>query len=295
MSNSPGYCQSFLLPAVHDFDILVSRIQTGIMVKDPYARIIRVEKENSYCLLSLFSPSIAGQAKPGQFIMIRVSSLSHPLLRRPFSLHAVDKDCVEVFFQKQGLGTELLSEKKEKETLDILGPLGRSFSLESGMKAKTAVLVGGGRGMAPLYFLGKRLAESGTDIKMFYGGKTSSDLPLRVKCENNGFDISCSTDDGSFGFKGLISTLFSREIKKTGPAMVFSCGPEAMMREIARVCREEEIPAEFSLESIMGCGFGACWGCVKRIRRNNKEEWVKICEDGPIFPLDSILWDEEQS
>jgi dihydroorotate dehydrogenase electron transfer subunit len=201
---------------------------------------------------------------------------------------------VEVFFQQQGIGTELLAEKKVEETLDILGPLGRGFSFESGKKGKTAVLVGGGRGMAPLFFLARKLAENNVDIKIFYGGKTSSDLPLRTKCKKRGFDISCSTDDGSFGYKGLVSTLFSQEVKKMGPVMVYSCGPEAMMQEIARVCRQEGISAEFSLESIMGCGFGACWGCVKRIRQDGEEGWIKICENGPVFSSDSILWSEEQ-
>jgi dihydroorotate dehydrogenase electron transfer subunit len=176
------------------------------------------------------------------------------------------------------------------DILDIIGPLGKGFTTSEEILGKSVVAIGGGRGIAPLYFLAHFLRAQGTSLKIFYGGKTLEDLPLKEKIEEDGFDLFCSTDDGSFGFRGLISDFFAQEIKNLDPSFVASCGPEPMMEKIARITQAHQIPAEFSLESVMGCGFGVCWGCVRRIRRKNKEEWLKICEEGPVFSASEIIW-----
>ena len=262
------------------------------MVKDPRARIVDKRSWKSYFSLSLESPRIAAQAQSGQFIMVRVSAHTQPLLRRPFSIHSKSDNTIEIFFQITGLGTELLSQKKPEEFLDILGPLGKGFEAGQNLKEKDIVLVGGGRGIAPLYFLSQKLQSYGATAKIFYGGKSQEDLPLKEKFEKEGFDLYCSTDDGSSGFKGFISDLFKKELDKYTPDRIFACGPELMMKKISLIAQEKNIPAEFSLESFMGCGFGACWGCVRRIKRDNTEEWVKICEEGPVFSGDDIIWEE---
>jgi len=264
------------------------------MIKDSRARIIEKKSWNNYFLFSLESPRIASQAQPGQFIMVRISSQPYPLLRRPFSIHSKDGKSIDIFFQVSGLGTDLLSQKKADDVLDILGPLGKGFHGGAGLKGKEVVAVGGGRGIAPLYFLAQELSSHGASVKIFYGGKSLEDIPLKEKFESEGFDLYCSTDDGSFGFKGFISEYLKAELEKFTPSRIFSCGPEEMMRKIARFAEEKGIPAEFSLESVMGCGFGICWGCVKRIRKNGEEEWVKICEEGPVFPSEEIIWTEEE-
>lgn len=244
--------------------------------------------------MRLESPRIADQSRPGQFIMVRVNAYHHPLLRRPFSIHSKSGKAIEIFFQVSGLGTGLLSQKNRDETLDILGPLGKGFNTEAGLEGKAVALVGGGRGIAPLYFLAQELRSSGAAVRIFYGGKTQADLPLRNKLEKQEFAISCSTDDGSFGFKGFVSDLLKTELHTFTPARIFACGPEAMMKKISDTAQQKSIPAEFSLESVMGCGFGACWGCVKRIKRGNGEEWLKICEEGPVFSAEEIIWGEEE-
>lgn len=264
------------------------------MIKDPRARIVHKESWKDYFLLSLESSRIASQAQPGQFIMVRVTSHSYPLLRRPFSIHSKDESIIKIFFQTTGLGTTLLSQKTTNDSLDILGPLGKGFSVRPGFKRKNIVGIGGGRGIAPLYFLAQELHSHGALIKIFYGGKTHKDLPLKEKFEANGFEILCSTDDGSLGFKGLISDLFKVELERINPAHIFACGPEPMMRKIAQTASAKKIPAEFSLESVMGCGFGACWGCVKKIKKGDEEGWIKICEEGPVFSEKEIVWQEEE-
>jgi dihydroorotate dehydrogenase electron transfer subunit len=262
------------------------------MIKDSQARIVGKKSWNNYFLLSLESPRIAAQARPGQFIMVRISPEPYPLLRRPFSIHSKDEKNVDIFFSVSGLGTDLLSQKKEYDILDVLGPLGKGFNEGASLKGKDVVAVGGGRGIAPLYFLARELRAFEASVKVFYGGKSLDDIPLKEKFEQEGFDLYCSTDDGSFGFKGFISEYFKAELEKFSPSRIFSCGPEEMMKKIARIAAKKNIPAEFSLESVMGCGFGVCWGCVKRIKKNGEEGWIKICEEGPVFSSEEIIWTE---
>lgn len=263
------------------------------MLKDPQARISHKESWRDYYLFSLESPRMATESRPGQFIMVRIGSHAYPLLRRPFSIHSKDKRNIQIFFKTTGIGTSLLSQKEKNDSLDIIGPLGKGFTTGAAFKGKVALVVGGGRGIAPLYYLAQILRSQGALVKVFYGGKTLEDLPLKQKIEKDGFDLFCSTDDGSFGFKGLVSDFLEQELKKWNPSFVFACGPEPMMEKIAKIAQAKKIPAEFSLESIMGCGIGACWGCVRRIKKNDESGWHKVCQEGPVFSADEIIWQEE--
>jgi dihydroorotate dehydrogenase electron transfer subunit len=260
------------------------------MVNDPAARITGRKSWGDYHWLRLDSLA-ASQAKPGQFLMIRTSDTPTPLLRRPISLHDGDDRTIDIFFQVAGRGTALLALKKKGETLDLLGPLGNGFDLAGASPGSTAWLVGGGRGIAPLFFLGRVLRERGALVKVFYGGKSVSDLPIREKFPAAGLDIACSTDDGSFGYAGFVTGLVAAELERSRPDRLFVCGPDLMMEKTAEIALLGGIPAQLSLESMMGCGFGACWGCVKRIRRSDGEKWRKICEDGPVFPAADIVWE----
>ena len=205
------------------------------MVKDPQARIVDKKSWKSYFSLSLESSRIAAQAQSGQFIMVRISAHTQPLLRRPFSIHSKSENTIEIFFQITGLGTELLSQKKLEDSLDILGPLGKGFEAGKNLRGKDIALVGGGRGIAPLYFLSKKLQSNGAKTRIFYGGKSQDDLPLKDKFKEEGFDLYWSTDDGSSGFKGFISDLFKQEMGKYMPDRIFACGPELMMKKIRRL------------------------------------------------------------
>jgi len=262
------------------------------MMKDPTARIANVERWGDYRLFSIETREIADRASPGQFLMIKISSQFDPLLRRPISIHARENSRLEIFFQVAGRGTEILAEKEAGDTLNILGPLGKGFSIDERLKGKRVLCVGGGRGIAPLYFLAKELRGLGASPIVLYGGNTEADIPLRTKFEEAHLPVFCSTDDGSFGFRGFVTGLAAREIEAHPPAFLFGCGPEEMMKTASRLAESYDIAAEFSLESHMGCGIGACWGCVKRIRRGGQEGWVKVCEEGPVFPRDEIVWPE---
>ncbi|MFC2160211.1 dihydroorotate dehydrogenase electron transfer subunit [Acidobacteriota bacterium] len=260
------------------------------MQKDPNARIVDIKQWDDYFLLSIESPIIAANASPGQFIMVRVSSLDFPLLRRPLSIHAKKQDTIEIFFQVSGSGTALLSQKTTSDSLDILGPFGQGFSLAGNLKDRKVALIGGGRGVAPLFFLAQELRRQGSDIVVFYGGKSRSDLPLKDKFLSHKISALCSTDDGSFGFHGFVTKLLETETEKKSFEFVYACGPEAMLEKIGQICKQKDIPAEFSLESMMGCGFGACWGCVTKIKNESGSDWQKTCEKGPVFSAENIVW-----
>jgi dihydroorotate dehydrogenase electron transfer subunit len=258
--------------------------------------ITNKEKWSEWILLSLKSSKIAEQAEPGQFIMVKINDFFYPLLRRPFSIHNIliknNKPAeIEIFFQIVGIGTSFLSEKQIGEKLNIIGPLGKGFRLGSNIRNKKFYLVGGGRGIAPLFFLAKEIKKAKGQPFVFYGAKSKRDLPLLNKFLQENIPVFPSTDDGSFGWHGFITELFEHELKDNQEIeKIFACGPMEMMKKIAFITQKYGIETEFSLESILGCGIGACWGCVLRLKRNNMENWVKTCSEGPVFSGKEIVW-----
>ena len=257
---------------------------------DRNARLREVRSWGDYFHFSVSAPEVGREARPGQFVMVKVAEGPAPLLRRPLSIHDAGAGGIELFFKVAGQGTEILSRKKRGDRLDIIGPLGKGFTVAAAMKGATAYLVGGGRGIAPLYFLARELAKAGTRPIVFYGGRSLAEIPLRDRFEKAGIKCLCSTDDGSYGFAGFVTELAGLEMAKAKPAIVCACGPDPMMRALAAIAAKLGVPAEFSLESVMGCGIGACWGCVHRIKSESGDGWVKICEEGPVFPGERILW-----
>ena len=261
-----------------------------------YAEIIKKKKWSKWVLLSLKTPGIAALANPGQFIMVKINDFFYPLLRRPFSIHNIimrnnNPEGIEIFFQIIGTGTSFLSEKRIGEKLNIIGPLGKGFTLNSPAHNKKFYLIGGGRGIAPLFFSAKEIKKAGGHPFVFYGAKTKEDLPLLNKFLQEKISVYSSTEDGSYGWHGLVTELLEYELKKTHKIeKIFVCGPSEMMKKISVIMKKYEIETEYSLESIFGCGIGACWGCVVRVKKNNKERWVKACSEGPVFPGEEIIW-----
>jgi dihydroorotate dehydrogenase electron transfer subunit len=260
---------------------------------DRKARILDVASWGDYRLLTIESAEVGREARPGQFVMVKVAEGTLPLLRRPLSIHDARPNGIDLFFQVAGAGTGILSRKEPGETVDLLGPLGKGFGVSGWLGGKRVACVGGGRGIAPLYFLGRELLAAGAEPTIFYGGRTGRDIPLKSRLEDAGFRVLCSTDDGSAGFKGFVTELFEAEAGKGSFDALFACGPDPMMKSLSKTASALGIPAEFSLESVMGCGIGACWGCVHRIRtEGGKADWTKICEDGPVFSGDEVVWED---
>lgn len=236
--------------------------------------------ENTFIIKS-FSPQIASIIKPGQFCNIKVNDGYFPLLRRPFSICDVENESLTFMYKIVGEGTKILSQKKEGDSLNLLGPLGNSFNYKDNFNY--AIILAGGIGFAPFPYLIKKLQN----IKDF-----SVLLGIRNKSELFNFPINnlyISSDDGSIGLKGTVIDLLKNNLKELNKEniKIFACGPNAMLKSLKYFCEENNIRCEASLESAMACGFGICQGCP--IEMKDQDNYNLICKDGPIFNIEKIL------
>ncbi|MEK9139272.1 MAG: dihydroorotate dehydrogenase electron transfer subunit [Bacteroidota bacterium] len=245
-------------------------------------RSVEQVAENVY-VLTFVSPRIAAATSPCQFVNIKTDEGIEPLLRRPFSIYHVQGDDVQIIFHVIGKGTAVLRKKRTGETIDVLGPLGVPFNL-AGNHYDTAVLLGGGLGVAPLPMATRELKRIGKRIVTFLGSRTAS-----VLVETHLQDVRVATDDGSRGFHGTVVDL-ARQMLSAGTypkSKVFACGPTPMLRALQKYVIENDIPCEASLEGPMGCGFGICQGCPVELVGGN-QKYALMCKDGPAFDIKTI-------
>ncbi len=239
-------------------------------------------------LIQLHCPEIAGEAKPGQFVMVRCGDEN--VLPRPFSIHQATKNDIALFFAvlEGGKGSQWLSRCQENEPVELFGPLGNGFLIQPA--SENLLLVAGGMGLAPLCFLAQQAVREkcsvtlllGAAIGPLYTERPENLLPPRI-------DLATATEDGSIGKKGRVTDLLPDFAD--GADQVFACGPMAMYRDMALKKRELKLegkPVQVSLEVRMGCGRGVCYGCTLKTRGGLK----RVCEHGPVFDLDDVLWDE---
>jgi len=232
-------------------------------------------------LIWLEAPQISSEAQPGQFVMVRCGE--DTLLRRPLSIHQVAGGKMALLFSIVGKGTDWLSGRQEGDTVDILGPLGNGFSIHP--DAKKLLLVAGGIGIAPLYFLAQEAINKGQSVIMIYGAQNKTQLYPEQRLPA-GAKLFAATDDGSVGYHGLVTDLIPDYVKQAD--QVFACGPMPMYKTMAQMPELKNKPVQVSLEIMMGCGRGLCYGCSIKTKQGMK----KVCADGPVFELDDILWDE---
>ncbi len=253
----------------------------------------------NYFKITLHAPEICQDAQPGQFVHIKVTAGSALLLRRPFSIHNTENEKLEILYRVVGKGTDLLSKKEKREKLDLLGPLGQGFELEENLGK--VILVAGGIGVAPLYFLAKRLLNSNSKVSSqtppkrrplqiiaLLGAGTRKQILCAQDFRNVGAVVKVATEDGSWGYKGLVSDFLAETLLRyPKPDLVFACGPVPMLKKTAQLRGKPRLPLQVSLEQRMGCGIGACLGCVV----TSPEGYLRVCKDGPVFRADQILWD----
>lgn len=224
-------------------------------------------------LIEVIAPEIAAQALPGQFVNVRVTGQTAPLLRRPLGVAGVAKEqgTFSMIYRIIGEGTQLLANLCSGDELSIVGPLGNGF--ETG--AAKPLLVGGGLGLAPLLYLAADLGSA--DVLM--GGRTADELFWTELYEQYSNNIYLTTDDGSAGTKGTVMALLPELLAKGGYDRVYVCGPVPMMKAVAGACLAAGVPCQVSLEKYMACGLGACLSCAcEGVGRR-----IKICKDGPVF------------
>lgn len=220
---------------------------------------------------------------PGQFVQILVDNSPNIFLRRPISINFVDKEKNEMWLliQQIGEGTRKICETQAGETMNIIFPLGNSFTIPQ--QNGKFLLVGGGVGTAPMLFLGKKLSEKGFSPDFLLGGRSERDILQLTDFEKYG-TVYCTTEDGSFGEKGFVTHHSVLQNKKYD--FIYTCGPKPMMVAVAKYAHENGIGCEVSLENLMACGFGACLCCIEKTTRGN----LCSCTEGPVFNINELTW-----
>ncbi len=239
---------------------------------------------HEYVVLTLKHPSQLPDMLPGQFVEVKVENGANTFLRRPISIHDIDKDenTMKLLVQEIGEGTRLMGQLKAGEKLNLVYPLGNSFSLP---KKSRVLLVGGGCGIAPLLFMGRHLKANGINPQFLLGARTQEGIIALDEFKKLG-EVHITTEDGSLGTKGFV--IHHPVVKTQAPEidMIYTCGPEVMMKVVAKYARNHDITCEVSLENHMACGFGACLVCVADTIDGNK----CTCTDGPVFDSTYLKW-----
>jgi len=262
------------------------------------AKLIKnIEVTKKYYKIVLSCPLVARRAHPGQFLQIKVKDGDRPLLRRPFSIHRIASshprakgyDLIEVLYEVLGEGTQILSRKKPGENLDIIGPLGCGFDYRLPVTSyKMPVLIAGGMGAAPLFFLAEQLKRHSALVLI--GARTESDILCEKEFKRLGCEVKIATDNGSKGHKGKVTDLLKKILRDTKYSIhrpMYACGPHPMLKEISRISSAHKIPAQVSLEEHMACGIGGCFGCAV----NTKDGFKRVCKEGPVFNSEEIVWE----
>ena len=241
-------------------------------------------------MMLLEAPELAAIAQPGQFVHVRVADTSDPLLRRPISLHGIDKQngTITLLYQVVGRGTQLLAQWEKGREIDVMGPLGKGFILPE--EVENITVVGGGIGAAPLFPLLSLLKQSGKKIKVIFGARNKEALIGLDKIREMGLDTYIATDDGSAGHKGFVTDILIQENKHLKPDYIYACGPEPMLAKVVEIALAAGIPGQVSLEERMGCGVGACLACVCKIKVGDGFNYSKVCNEGPVYDLREVLF-----
>ena len=232
-------------------------------------------------LVWLESPETATTARPGQFVMVGCGE--DTLLRRPLSVHQVDGEKLAILFAAVGKGTNWLARRKTGDKIDLFGPLGNSYTINP--SATNLLLVAGGIGIAPLRYLADEATKQGREVTLLLGAHSESQLyPERLL--PSGIKTLLVTNNGTAGKKGMVTDLLTEQVNRAD--QILACGPLPMYQTMAQMPELSNKSVQVSLEIVMACGVGACYGCTIKTSNGLKQ----VCKDGPVFNLNDILWEE---
>ena len=234
-------------------------------------------------LLRLHSERMLPDIAPGQFVQVRVDDSTSTYLRRPISIHDVDarQNEITLLVQQVGEGTRHLAAAEQGDTVNMVLPLGNGFSFPE--RGERCLLVGGGIGIAPLFYFAKVLVEKGIRPTLLLGGKSKSDL-IRLEDYQQFGETFVTTEDGSLGEKGFVTQ--HSVWQKQSFDKIYVCGPKPMMKAVAKLADAKSIWCEVSLENLMACGLGACLCCVE----DTVDGHVCVCKEGPVFNTRRLKW-----
>jgi dihydroorotate dehydrogenase electron transfer subunit len=257
--------------------------------------VLARRREGAYWLLSFSAPEIAERARPGQFVNVAVGG-SQTLLRRPFSIARVSRQgafagTVDIVFAAHGPGTEWLTTVNVHDVIDVVGPLGSPFPLPQ--RQVSCLLVGGGYGAAPLFFLAEQLTRQGLRVDMIVGAADHHRILNAIEAKRLTASVTFTTEDGSFGHRGRVTDVLDEVVERCRTGVVYACGPNPMLRAVSERCRELELPVQVAVEELMACGVGVCFTCVLPVRaKDGTVRMRRSCLDGPVFNGARIAWEQ---
>ena len=270
------------------------------MVVDVDAAVLENRRlSEHYSVLVLEAPAVAAATLPGQFVMLKPSRGTDPLLRRPFSVFEVRRNAagqpsaISILNKRAGIGTSLLYDAEPGSRIRCLGPLGRPF--EPVPPPAEAWMVAGGVGLAPFATLAARLRDLGTPATLFYGARTASELYYVDLFQSLGVHPVLATEDGTRGTKGRIPVPLRdalSTVREESDIRLYVCGPTPMMRAVAALAAGFGRRCDVSLEQVMGCGMGGCYSCVVPTKDHGaRPHYVRSCIDGPVFDSRRVVWE----
>jgi dihydroorotate dehydrogenase electron transfer subunit len=258
--------------------------------------LVANERVGAYHRLTLGVPGVAALAEPGQFVALAVGGpTSANLLRRCFSIHRVDPSAtgggtVDVVVAAHGPGTRWLTALRPGDAVDVVGPLGRPFPLPD--EAVPCVLVGGGYGSAPLFWLAEELRARGCHVELVLGAASEDRLFGVAGADGVADGVTVTTDDGSAGHRGWVSDVLGDVVRRCGAGLVYGCGPMGMLRSVTEVAAGHGALAHVAVEESMACGVGVCMTCVLPVTGDDGvTRMVRSCVEGPVLRGDRIRWE----
>ncbi|TYQ13307.1 UNVERIFIED_CONTAM: dihydroorotate dehydrogenase electron transfer subunit [Acetivibrio alkalicellulosi] len=254
-------------------------------------KVERVEKlAESIYKMTIKSEYITQKAVPGQFVNVKCSEGINALLRRPISICNVDvkNETLDIVFQIKGIGTEYLSQKRIGSQVDLIAPLGKPFDTSDNYK--NIAVVGGGIGVFPLLYLLNKMNTAKKST--FLGFRNSNYAVLQDEFKEASDKLFISTDDGSEGYKGLITDILEKELESIKYDIIYTCGPTPMIKKVVDIAKKNNIKCQVSLEQRMGCGIGACLVCACKTGNNENWKYSHVCKDGPVFWSSEVIFDD---
>ena len=246
-------------------------------------------------LLELEFPADVGQVHPGQFVMLSLADGHGPVLARPFSFYgrpALNR--LTFLIQVLGVGTQVLQDCPLEDFIQVTYPLGTGFTFPDA--SRPLVMIAGGVGSAPFLLCAEKRIQQGAGDRthFFFGARSEDRLYDKHAFASLGIHSAFATDDGSFGFSGNVIACLEKGLREEAlpkDALYLACGPKPLLKAFADLAQAQGLEAQVSLETYMGCGFGACNACPTPTNPDGPLgawPWAKTCQEGPVFSLDSI-------
>jgi dihydroorotate dehydrogenase electron transfer subunit len=257
--------------------------------------VLSIRRVGEYHQLTVVAPGVAEQVRPGHFVALAVGgeTTAH-LLRRAFSVYrtqdrGVYGGTIDIVFAEHGAGTRWLSQVRQHDSLDVVGPLGKPFALPK--EPVTCTMVGGGYGSAPLFTLAEQLRERGCRVDFVLGAATEGRLFGVLEAKRMSQSVAVTTEDGSLGDRGRVTDVLPALLNRTGSDVVYACGPMGMLAAVADLAARYGAHSQCAVEEAMACGIGVCMTCVLPVVGDDGvTRMVRSCVDGPVFRGDRVRW-----